>query len=142
MDVRQALGDVSADTIRLCELRARLDRWAASGEQLSQWVAYRDRAEHATALGCGDVVERLADGRQMPESVIPAFEITYYEAIYADMVRAEPELTPSSWSEPNPNSACLTARSTVVLRVISPRWIGKGPQICRAACRERVWQYV
>src|SRR3546814_15675736 len=28
----------------------------------------------------------------MPESVIPAFEITYYEAIYADMVRAEPEL--------------------------------------------------
>src|SRR3546814_20642854 len=92
MDVRQALGDVSADTIRLCELRARLDRWAASGEQLSQWVAYRDRAEHATALGCGDVVERLADGRQMPESVIPAFEITYYEAIYADMVRAEPEL--------------------------------------------------
>lgn len=73
-------------------LRVSLGEWAASGEQLFKWVAYRDRADRGRALGCGDVVMRLEDGRLTPGEVLPAFEMAYYEAIYAEMVRSDPDL--------------------------------------------------
>ena len=73
-------------------LKARLDAWAAGGEQLSKWVAYRDRAERGRALGCADVVARLEDGRLAPNAVIAAFEMAYFEAVHTDQVRADPDL--------------------------------------------------
>lgn len=73
-------------------LASRLETWRDTGEQLSRWVAYRDRARRAGELGCGEVVSRLNDGRLTSSDAVAAFEMAYYEAVYTDIVRAEPEL--------------------------------------------------
>jgi very-short-patch-repair endonuclease len=98
-DFDQLLDDLQFDRQRglgsaepIGRLMARLDGWAAAGEQLSKWVAYRDRAERGRALGCSDVVARLEDGRLAPAAVIPAFEMAYFEAVHADQVRSDPDL--------------------------------------------------
>ena len=92
LDRQYALGATDPAVIPLALLRSRLAEWATGGEQLFQWVAYRDRAGRAASLGCEDIVRRLADGRLTPEDAIPAFEMAYYEAIYADQVAADPAL--------------------------------------------------
>lgn len=98
-DFDQLLDDLQFDRQRglggaepIERLTARLNGWAAAGEQLSKWVAYRDRAERGRALGCSDVVARLEDGRLAPAAVVPAFEMAYFEAVYADQVRGDPGL--------------------------------------------------
>jgi very-short-patch-repair endonuclease len=91
-DASTALRVSRVDAALFSQLRERVEEWAAGGEQLSKWVAYRDRAERGHALGCTDVVARLEDGRLHPEDVIPAFEMRYYEAVHADQIRLAPEL--------------------------------------------------
>lgn len=88
----RAFGTDRVEALGIADLHARLEAWSGSGEKLFQWVAYRDRTERACALGCGDIVDRLADGRLAPDAAIGAFEMAYYEAVYTDQVRAEPEL--------------------------------------------------
>ncbi|WP_197277043.1 DUF4011 domain-containing protein [Sphingomonas profundi] len=92
LDRPYAFGATDPALIPLALLRTRLTAWTTGGEQLFQWVAYRDRASRAAALGCEDVVQRLADGRLTSEGAVPAFEMAYYEAIYADQVAADPAL--------------------------------------------------
>jgi len=92
LDRSAALGSSQPATLDLTALRSRLEHWSVSGERLFQWVAYRDRAERAKVLGCADIVGRLRDGRLVPDGAIGAFEMAYYEAIYADQVRSDPEL--------------------------------------------------
>ncbi|MDQ0507346.1 DUF3320 domain-containing protein [Xanthobacter agilis] len=91
-DLSQGFGSRELGAIPIARLRARLSDWATNGEQLSKWVAYRDRADRGRLLGCGDVVDRLEDGRLKSGEVIPAFEMAYYEAVHSDQVRLEPEL--------------------------------------------------
>lgn len=92
LDAAQVFGRVELSAIEIAALSSRLERWAAAGEQLFQWVAYRDRAERGRALGCGDTVARLAHGRLLPDDAVSAFEMAYYEAVYADQVRETSEL--------------------------------------------------
>ncbi|WP_457310064.1 DUF3320 domain-containing protein [Sphingomonas sp. UYAg733] len=92
LDREYAFGATDLAEIQLALLRSRLAAWAVSAEQLFQWVAYRDRAGQATSLGCEDIVRRLADGRLTPEGAIPAFEMAYYESVYADQVSADSAL--------------------------------------------------
>ncbi|HZV10826.1 MAG TPA: DEAD/DEAH box helicase, partial [Novosphingobium sp.] len=102
-DIGGLLGELSCETYVVlgfssvaaapcAHLRQSLAEWAAGGEDLSRWVAYRDRADRARALGCGDVVARLEGGRLAPGAVIPAFEMAYFEAIHQDQLREHPEL--------------------------------------------------
>jgi len=91
-DLRQGLGTSDIGGISIERLHRHLNEWTNGGEQLSKWVAYRDRADRGRAFGCGDVVDRLEDGRLTPADALPAFEMAYYEAIYADQVRLTPEL--------------------------------------------------
>ncbi|MET0370698.1 MAG: DUF3320 domain-containing protein [Sphingobium sp.] len=92
LDREYALGATNSAKIPLASLRSRLAEWTTNGEQLFQWVAYRDRAGRAASLGCEDIVRRLADGRLTPENALAAFEMAYYEAVYADQVAADPPL--------------------------------------------------
>lgn len=92
LDLNEAFGVPSIDDVTIADLEERLRLWTEGGEQLSNWVSYRDSAARAQALGCTDVVERLRDGRLASDKVVAAFEMAYFEAIYADMVRSEPEL--------------------------------------------------
>ncbi len=92
LDLGIALGRETFAATPLADLRAHLERWHQSGERLTQWTAYRDRAERTSKLGCDDVVKRLADGRLDTEGAVPAFEMAYYEAVYADQIKADPDL--------------------------------------------------
>ncbi|MGX7896041.1 DUF3320 domain-containing protein [Tsuneonella sp. HG222] len=92
LETEEAFGTPALIDAPLTTLLHRLEKWTANGEQLSRWVAYRDRAARARELGCGQVVDRLRDGRLGADDVLPAFEMTFYEAIYADMTSRDPEL--------------------------------------------------
>ena len=92
LDVVDALGSADVRRIDLTRLASRLGDWSNGAEKLFQWVAYRERSERGQELGCGDIVARLADGRLLPEGAVSAFEMAYYEAVYAEQVRHAPEL--------------------------------------------------
>ncbi len=70
----------------------RLHRWVDEYEQLFRWVTFRDRADKAISQGCGDLVVRLGDGRLDCEHIVRAFEMAYFDVVYSQMVRAQPEL--------------------------------------------------
>lgn len=91
LDLQDAFG-ASVDDIALSGVTERLAQWSGAGESLFKWVAYRDRADRGRALGCADLVNRLSEGHIAPAGVIPAFEMTYFEALHEDLVRMMPEL--------------------------------------------------
>ncbi|GMV28921.1 MAG: hypothetical protein AMXMBFR59_10460 [Rhodanobacteraceae bacterium] len=76
----------------MTDILARFALWSESGEQLSKWTAYRERAERARQLGLGDAVARLDDGRLAHHEALAAFEMAYFEALLGDMVRTDGEL--------------------------------------------------
>ncbi len=92
LDITASLGAKTFAAVPFGTLARHMERWRSSGEQLFQWTAYRDRAGRAAALGCEDVVRRLGDGRLTTDGAVSAFEMAYYEAVYADQIRADPEL--------------------------------------------------
>ncbi|MDK1379162.1 DUF3320 domain-containing protein [Ralstonia pseudosolanacearum] len=91
LDLEASIGGTILDA-RLEVLVWRLRRWSQEHEQLFRWVNYRDRSARARVQGCSDLVERLDDGRLVPEALASAFEMAYFEATYARMVRLEPDL--------------------------------------------------
>lgn len=92
LDGQGAFGEAHPKLVPLKAISARLSEWSASGEKLYEWVAYRDRAARGRELGCEQAVNRLEDGRLEPKVAVPAFEMAYFEALYADMVARDPEL--------------------------------------------------
>ena len=92
LDMGAAFGAEAFARLPIDGIVRHLGRWRTSGESLFQWTAYRDRAERASSLGCNDVVSRLADGRLATGGALSAFEMAYYEAIYADQIRVDSEL--------------------------------------------------
>jgi very-short-patch-repair endonuclease len=92
LDLPSAFGASEINQVPLAKLHAHLNCWCSSGERLFQWTAYRDRAEKASALGCDDIVRKLSDGRLKTDSTVPAFEMAYYECVYADLIAADPLL--------------------------------------------------
>lgn len=91
LDLEASVGGPVPDA-RIETIAWRLQRWSQEHEQLYRWVNYRDRSARAKTLGCADVVARLGDGRLTPETTATAFQMAYFEAIYAHMCRAVPEL--------------------------------------------------
>ncbi len=92
MSLQEAFNVSEIAELPIVAVGDRLKAWIEAGEQLSKWVAYRDRANRGRALGCADIVERLADGRLRPAQAAVSFEMAYYEAIYRDQVARDPEL--------------------------------------------------
>lgn len=67
LDLEASIGGTILDA-RLEVLVWRLRRWSQEHEQLFRWVNYRDRSARARVQGCSDLVERLDDGRLVPEA--------------------------------------------------------------------------
>ena len=74
------------------QLGTRFDLWLAKAEQLSKWVAYCDRANHARELGLGQIVDQLEDKRLANTDTAFVFEQAYYEALLAAQICVEPEI--------------------------------------------------
>lgn len=87
------LGASTATEVPLASLSDRLRGWLDASEQLSKWVAYKERADQARSRGLGPVVDRLEDGRLACSAGRPAFEIASYEAILAAMAAVDPAIS-------------------------------------------------
>ena len=74
------------------DLAERLATWLAHGEDLSKWVAFRERAVRGRASGVGEVMAALEVGRLAPDDAVAAFDMAYYEALFGDQVRDAPEI--------------------------------------------------
>ncbi|WP_119680768.1 DUF3320 domain-containing protein [Indioceanicola profundi] len=79
-------------TIPVAELADRLGTWVERSEDLSKWTAYTAKADQARTAGLGGLVDRLADGSLDEASIVPEFEMAYYEALLSIMAKEEPEL--------------------------------------------------
>ncbi|WP_420225572.1 DUF3320 domain-containing protein [Pigmentiphaga litoralis] len=71
---------------------AKLASWLANTEQLSKWVAYRERADTARGAGLAALADRLADGGLAPGEAGTTFDMAYHEAILGEMIAQAPEL--------------------------------------------------
>jgi len=91
-DIATLLGSDPFESTPIQAMSGKLHGWTGRTETLSRWVAYSGRAVEANAAGLDALVDRLHDGRLAPTEAIAAFEMSYYEAIFADQVAREPEL--------------------------------------------------
>jgi very-short-patch-repair endonuclease len=78
--------------VPVAQLDVRLGSWIEFSEQLSTWVAYRDRADKAMASGLGDIVVGMERGAIQVSAARKTFDMAYYEALFRDQVAAEPDL--------------------------------------------------
>lgn len=76
----------------LDSVSAKLASWLANTEQLSKWVAYRERADTARKAGLASLADRLADGGLAPNEAGTTFDMAYHEAILGEMIAQAPEL--------------------------------------------------
>ena len=91
-DTASLFGQAADDAVPLADLAGRLAEWLANGEQLSKWVAYRERADGGRKLALTPLVDRLQDGGTAPADAVPSFRMAYFEALLAEQVRGDPEL--------------------------------------------------
>jgi very-short-patch-repair endonuclease len=66
--------------------------WLSNTEQLSKWVAYRERADKARSEGMSEFIDSLSDGRLATGAASRSFEIAYHEAMLDEMASKQPEL--------------------------------------------------
>lgn len=85
-------GDRLVEAVSFSALRACVGGWIAAPEQLSKWVNYNDRAGHACELGLGDFVEHMSDGRLPMAAARPSFEMAYYDTVFHEMIKEQPDL--------------------------------------------------
>lgn len=74
-------------------IERRFSLWIENAEQLSKWVSYQERADKASAIGVGSIVERLGNGTLIPTEAAKAFDMAYYEAIFIDIAKTDPSFT-------------------------------------------------
>lgn len=80
------------DAVPFDDMLTRLESWVENSEQLSKWVAYRERADKARDSGMTELIDALATGQLATGSARPALDMAYYETILADLATAQPEL--------------------------------------------------
>lgn len=78
--------------VELPELINRLESWLEHREQLSKWVAYRERSETARNTGLSELVDAIEEGSTPTKEAQSTFDIAYYEAMLKTMATREPEL--------------------------------------------------
>ncbi|GLS36331.1 hypothetical protein GCM10010869_19200 [Mesorhizobium tianshanense] len=102
-ELKALAGDLKADAaslfgaqdfseVEISELISRLNSWLEHLEQLSKWVAYRERSDSARKAGLGELIDALAKGQVATGSARSTFDIAYYERMLMAMATDEPEL--------------------------------------------------
>lgn len=91
-DSQKLFGADAVDNMAVEALIARMGLWIHHAEQLSKWVAYKERAEQAKRLGLDALVLIIETGSIEPTVANRTFDMAYYEALYRNMVDADPAL--------------------------------------------------
>lgn len=92
LDIAIAFDAAAVENIDMATLAVRLAAWVDRAEDLSKWIAYKAKADQACAAGLASLVERLADGRLGVSTVVPEFEMAYYNALLTQMAKQDPEI--------------------------------------------------
>ncbi len=92
LDTAGVFAEAQVPAMPVERLRGQFESWLAHPEQLSQWVAYRERAQRGRALGLQSLIDRLEDGSIAPERAVTTFRQAYFEAILEAQVVQVPEL--------------------------------------------------
>lgn len=92
LDGMKLFGEPEVCSLSTDRLSIQFDVWLSNPEQLSKWVAYRERADRARAGGLGALIDALENGRLTPDQSVATFRRAYYEAILEDQVRHVPEI--------------------------------------------------
>ena len=91
-DVRVAFGADRVEAVDFEALRTRMRSWSANTNSIEEWHRLSASARHASELGLGEIRDRLADGRLVPEDARSTLEFVRAEAVW-DRMRSEiPEL--------------------------------------------------
>ncbi|WP_428245436.1 DUF3320 domain-containing protein [Ferrovibrio sp.] len=92
LDRKTAFGTEDVSRIKVDAVVSQIGLWIDHAEDLSKWTAYAAKARLAREAGLADLVNRLEDDRLNARSVLPEFEMSYYEALFNWMVQDDPEL--------------------------------------------------
>ncbi len=88
----ETLFGAAIDVVAFSAIDAKLASWLAHSEQLSKWVAFRERANRADSLGLGALVAVLETGALTTLDAGPTFEMAYFEALLDDLIGIDPEI--------------------------------------------------
>jgi hypothetical protein len=102
-EIKSLFVDLNADSETLFAIKdlaqvplgaivARLQLWGDHAEQLSHWIAYRDRSQRAQNLGLTDLLVRLNSGRISVSASLPMFEMAYYQQLLSEFTRRDSAL--------------------------------------------------
>ncbi len=91
VDCECLFGVATLRDVETSRISALLERWSASREDLSKWVAHAARAKRARMLGLGDAVDRLESGALAPSDVLFQVERAYYWAVLVAVANADPD---------------------------------------------------
>lgn len=89
----EGLNDPAIERVQLQDLATRLRSWRDRPEELSKWIAYRQRDGLSRAAGLGALCDRLFDGRITPAQAVDRLDAAYHERILRELARDHPSLT-------------------------------------------------
>ncbi|HEX8614964.1 MAG TPA: DUF3320 domain-containing protein [Telluria sp.] len=91
-DAQSLFGTDSVAQVPIADLLVRFGEWITHAEQLSRWVTWRERSGMARLMGMARFVDEMESGRLSAGAAPASFNMSYFEALYAAQVRAEPAL--------------------------------------------------
>lgn len=103
VELDELFGDLRTTTTNLFEeadirqvplsaVDQKLELWLQNTEQLSKWVSYQDRAKVGRLQGLSEFIAHLENGRLTTASILPTFEITYFDTLFAAQIQDAPEI--------------------------------------------------
>lgn len=91
-DAVSLFGADTFSAVLMSEIVSRLRSWLDHQEQLSKWVAYRDRSDTARKQGLASLIDALADGRVATKDARSTFDMAYHEGMLTTMAAVEPDI--------------------------------------------------
>ena len=85
-------GSTEIREVETSQLGSRLERWAASREDLSKWIAYAARVKQARKLGLGEVTDYLSRTSLRRRTHWQHWTGAYYAAVLLTIASDDPEL--------------------------------------------------
>ncbi|NHZ84021.1 DUF3320 domain-containing protein [Massilia sp. CCM 8695] len=91
-DAHALFGADSIAQVPIADILVHFGQWITHAEQLSRWVTWRERSGKARLMGMARFVDEMESGRLAASAAPACFNMSYFEALYAAQVRAEPAL--------------------------------------------------
>jgi len=92
MDIKTAFSANTILTIPFNDLLERFSDWTSASELLYQWIDYMVHYKDAIKMNLEVIVERMHDGRILPEVLMDSFRYAVFEELMRKAIELHPEL--------------------------------------------------